>query len=71
MKIKFTQPGRGRPKTILINGKAVGGIIRVKGIGAYSDTWQGAVTTWKGDVWNITELTLKQVEERVKEAFNY
>jgi hypothetical protein len=70
MKITFTQPGRGKPKTILLNGEAVGGISRVKGIGAYSDTWQGAVTNRSGEQWNIIELTLKQVEKRVMEAFN-
>jgi len=69
MTITFTRPGKGRPKTILLNGRAVGAIHRVGSIEGYYDHWKGALTNYKNEVWVITEITLKDVEERIKEAF--
>jgi len=67
MKIKFGKTKTGR--TIFVDGQPRGSVNRVLAKGDYVNHWKGEVTNFSGEIWRVSELTLKLVEDRVNEAF--
>lgn len=56
-------------RTIIVNGDAVGSVVKIAATETHIQHWSGEVLI-KKNTWRINEVTLEDVMTRVKEACN-